>query len=110
MTGKVMGRKPNHRVSSEQSQNSDPKTISLPVTCPHCGASSMSEFPLPVVLIALTRWNNMALYAECHATSWSASPDELERLREYLGPDWLSKHGVVPAPMPFFKREPEMLP
>ena len=44
----------------------------------------MSEFPVQVVLIALTRWNNIALYASCHDAKWSARPAEVQQIRDYL--------------------------
>jgi hypothetical protein len=35
-------------------------------------------------MVALTQWNQMALYANCHPPSWSASPLELQAIRAYL--------------------------
>jgi len=52
----------------------------------------MSEFPVQVVLIALTRWNNIALYASCHDAKWSARPAEVQQIRDYLGTEWLDAH------------------
>jgi hypothetical protein len=66
--------------------------ISLPVVCPRCGAVSMSEYPIQVVLMALTRWNNMALYCNCHESPWSASPADMQRIRDYLGAEWCAVH------------------
>jgi hypothetical protein len=66
--------------------------ISLPVLCPRCGQSSQTKFPVPVVVIALTRWNNMALYCECHDSNWTATQEEIQTLRAYLGQEWLDAH------------------
>ena len=66
--------------------------ILLPVTCPICGLESMTAFPVQVVAIALSRWNNMALYASCHEGSWSASPSEIAKIRDFLGSEWVKAH------------------
>jgi hypothetical protein len=72
------------------SKLSDEHVVALPVNCPRCGESSWSEFP-----IALTQWNNMALYCHCHESNWSASPAEILGIRVYLGKDWLDSHQQI---------------
>ena len=67
----------------------DPPTILMPVQCPKCGGKSLSAFPILVVQIALTRWNNIALYANCHEESWDASEEEVVALRAFVGEEWL---------------------
>lgn len=67
----------------------DQPTLFLPVKCPKCGEKSLSAFPARVVQIALTRWNHIALYADCHGTSWDASDEEMEALRAFVGQAWL---------------------
>jgi hypothetical protein len=60
-------------------------TVLLPVKCPQCTTGSMAEFPIIVVVTALTRWNHMALYGTCDHPPWDASAQDLEAMREYLG-------------------------
>ena len=67
-------------------------SILLPVKCPKCGSESLSEFPVIVVMMALTRWNHMALHASCHEGSWDASVAEIRQIRQYLGNDWIQTH------------------
>lgn len=87
----------------------DNPTVVLPVTCPKCGKNSMSEFPIAVVAMAMARWNNMALYANCHEGGWDAQDSELERIRSYLGVEWLRQHCQWREPhqalVEFLKRE-----
>ncbi len=40
-------------------------------------------------MIGLTKWHNMAFYADCHAAPWSASPLELQETRAFLGETWM---------------------
>jgi len=68
----------------------DVATVAIPVRCPQCDRESLYNFPEIVVLTALTRWNNMQLYAPCHDISWSATPSELQRIRQYLGDNWIN--------------------
>ena len=67
----------------------DQPTIFLPVKCPQCGEKSLSAFPILVVHVALTRWNHIGLYADCHEQSWDASDEEVQALRAFVGEDWL---------------------
>ena len=67
--------------------------VAIPVRCPKCGASRLSEFPVVVVAIALVKWNNMCLYAPCHDGGWDAGEKELEAIRQHLGRDWIREHG-----------------
>jgi hypothetical protein len=71
----------------------DMSMVTIPVRCPKCGASGLSEFPVMVVAIALIKWNNMCLYAPCHEGGWDASARELEAIRHHLGPEWIREHG-----------------
>jgi hypothetical protein len=63
--------------------------VKIPVRCPHCDVEQLCEFPEPVVVMALTRWNNMNLYVPCHDGYWSASRPELQAIRKYLGERWI---------------------
>jgi hypothetical protein len=67
--------------------------VGIPVRCPKCGLTGISEFPVVVVAIGLVKWNNMCLYAPCHEGGWDASENELEAIRHYLGREWLREHG-----------------
>jgi len=85
--------------------------VALPVRCPQCDAQGLSEFPVAVVVIALTKWNNMCLYSPCHDGSWDAGEKELEAIRQYLGRDWLREHakcfaGPHSASVAFLERGP----
>jgi hypothetical protein len=84
--------------SIDQPQITAETPIPLPVTCPICGTESVTAFPALVVLTALTRWNNMALYASCHEGSWNASPAEIERIRAFLGEPWIDAHRYLVTP------------
>lgn len=73
-------------------------TVAIPVRCPKCGASGISEFPVLVVAVALVKWNNMCLHAPCHEGGWDASDKELEAIRRHLGRDWICEHGEAAIP------------
>jgi hypothetical protein len=63
----------------------DESTIAIPVTCRQCGKTSMMHIPRLVIVTALTKWNCMALYTDCHPGSWDASAAEIEKIREFVG-------------------------
>jgi hypothetical protein len=63
--------------------------VKIPVRCPQCDLEQLCEYPEPVVVMALTRWNNMNLYVPCHEGHWSASRQELHAIRQYLGEAWI---------------------
>jgi len=67
--------------------------VAIPVRCPQCGAVGLSEFPVMVVAVALVKWNNMCLYAPCHAGGWDASQEEIDAIRRHLGHEWIREHG-----------------
>ena len=72
--------------------------VKIPVQCPQCGTEQLCDYPEPVVLVALTRWNNMNLHAPCHDVYWSASRSELRAIREYLSEDWIeARLSALPA-------------
>jgi hypothetical protein len=61
-------------------------TIQFPVTCPECGREALNTRPVAIVANAiLSRSDRLELYAPCHARRWTASREELEQIREYLG-------------------------
>jgi hypothetical protein len=64
-------------------------TVRIPVQCRDCGRDQLAEYPIPVVAIALTRWNNLLLHSCCGRDSWDASAEELQRIRAHLGAAWL---------------------
>lgn len=70
------------------------KTVRLALICPTCGNEQVVEYPVAVVAIALTRWNNMNLHSSCHPISWSASPCELKKIRDHMGENWIEEHRV----------------
>ena len=69
--------------------------VQIPVRCPRCQLEQLGDYPEPVVLVALTRWNNMNLYAPCHDIYWSASASELRAIREYLGESWIASRSMA---------------
>lgn len=79
-------------------QSAEETPILLPVTCPVCGTESLTEYPVLVVMTALTRWHNMALYASCHEGSWDASSAEMARIRAFLGDPWIEAHRHIMPP------------
>jgi hypothetical protein len=81
-----------HLGSIEQPPSAEETPTLLPVTCPICGVESMTAYPAIVVMTALTRWHNMALYASCHPGTWDASQAEMARIRDFLGEPWIEAH------------------
>lgn len=81
--------KPGPARTFEPGDTAEIPVVKVPVRCPHCQVEQLYEFPEPVVILALTRWNNMNLYVPCHDGHWSATRGELESIREYLGEAWL---------------------
>ncbi len=59
-------------------------SIRVPVTCPECGAESLSEFIVAGVVDSLFTESPVELYSTCHRVHWAASPSEREQIREYL--------------------------
>jgi hypothetical protein len=64
-------------------------TIRFPVICPKCGNELLTEMPVAVVAVGLIRGTSIQLFADCHGVAWSASPREIEQIREYLGASWV---------------------
>jgi hypothetical protein len=80
----------------------DEPLMRFPVTCPECGAEALGEFPVAEVAVALmTKRKDLRLYAPCHGHRWSASPEELHQIREYLGAPWL-EGPAGPRAEPFY--------
>ena len=85
-------------------------TISVPVTCRKCGTESLIDFPILVVVVALTQWNQLALYTHCHDGQWDATPRELDAIRRHLGEAWIEEHrellGALPSAGPRTPSDP----
>jgi hypothetical protein len=64
-------------------------TVKFPVVCPECGYESLAELPVATVAEALLNRGPIMLNTRCHDASWSATPIEIEQIREYLGAPWL---------------------
>jgi len=60
------------------------ESVSIPITCPECGALELMEYPAIVVAVATIRWNNMRLTSPCHDVGWDASPMEMRTIRGFL--------------------------
>lgn len=67
-------------------------SVGIPVKCPLCRAEASVEFPVIVIITALTVWNNLRLYVNCHDVSWDASSTELDAIRCHLGTEWMLRH------------------
>ena len=66
------------------------ETIQFPVTCPECRKEALIARPLKTVTAALiTQTISLPLYAPCDARRWTATEEELQQIREYLGA-WLT--------------------
>jgi hypothetical protein len=76
----------------EDDSNSEEAPTLVPVRCPICGQESVAIFPAIVVVVALTRWNNLGLHSSCHLASWNASKLELKNIRAHLGESWIDAH------------------
>ena len=72
-----------------ESHDADIPLVKIPVRCPQCDVEQLCDFPEQVVVMALTRWNNMNLYVPCHDGYWSATRQELQSIRQYLGERWI---------------------
>ncbi len=70
----------------------DMAMVHMNVRCTHCGNEALRTYPALVVFVALTRWKQMALHCECRSDSYSASPLQLDSIREQVGPDWIAEH------------------
>ncbi len=64
-------------------------SVKIPVRCPHCDTEQLCDYPEPVVVMALTRWNNMNLHVPCHDVYWCANQSELQAIRRHLGEAWI---------------------
>jgi hypothetical protein len=82
------------RRSCESSNPIGIPVVKIPVRCHHCDAAQLCEFPEPVVVMALTRWNNMNLYVPCHDGYWSASKGVLDAIRQHLGESWIAARAL----------------
>jgi hypothetical protein len=60
-------------------------TVGFPVVCPRCGVESFAEVSIAVAAEALIRHEGTQLKAACHNLYWTASPTEMQQLREYMG-------------------------
>jgi hypothetical protein len=59
--------------------------IRLPVNCPVCARSLLTELPVSVIAEALIVGSSIRLHAGCHDVSWDATELEVEQIREHLG-------------------------
>jgi hypothetical protein len=66
--------------------------IRFPVACPTCRTEVLAALPWADVADALLQNTPVGLYAICHDIFWTASPTEIEQLREYMGAVWVAEH------------------
>ncbi len=74
--------------------------VKIPIRCPHCDTEHLCDYPEPVVVMALTRWNNMNLHVPCHDVYWCASQGELRAIRQHLGEAWIKSRTPICMPNP----------
>jgi hypothetical protein len=58
--------------------------LRLPVVCPRCGVENLAEVSVLLAADALMRNEGIQLRAACHNLYWTASPIEMQQLREYM--------------------------
>jgi hypothetical protein len=58
--------------------------VKFPVVCPRCGVESLTEVSVDLAAEALMRNEGIQLRAACHNLYWTASPTEMQQLREYM--------------------------
>ena len=58
--------------------------VRFPVVCPRCGVESLAEVSIDLAAEALMRNEGTQLKATCHNLYWTASPTEMQQLREYM--------------------------
>ena len=59
-------------------------TVRFPVVCPRCGVESLAEVSVDLAAEALMRNEGIQLKSACHNLYWTASPTEMQQLREYM--------------------------
>jgi hypothetical protein len=58
--------------------------VRFPVVCPRCGVESLAEVSVDLAAEALMRNEGVQLKAACHNLYWTASPTEMQQLREHM--------------------------
>jgi hypothetical protein len=58
--------------------------VRFPVLCPRCGTESFAEVSVAFAAEALMRNEGVQLKTVCHNLYWTASPIEMDQLREYM--------------------------
>ncbi len=58
--------------------------VRFPVICPRCGTENLAELSVVIAAEALMRNEGIQFKAHCHNLYWTASPREMEQLREYM--------------------------
>jgi hypothetical protein len=71
--------------------------VLVPVTCPQCGAESVTRLGVSWVADALIAGKSLRLTAKCHSADWDATESEIEQIREYLMAACIDLHGAPAA-------------
>jgi hypothetical protein len=58
--------------------------VRFPVVCPRCGVEGLAEVSVDLGAEALMRNEGIQLKSACHNLFWTASPTEMQQLREYM--------------------------
>ncbi len=64
-------------------------TVRVPVTCPVCDSTVITQFNAAEMLGALLNSTPVRLYAACHDMSWYANDWEVQKIREFFYQAWL---------------------
>ena len=58
--------------------------VRFPVVCPRCSTESLAEVSVDLAAETFMRNEGIQLRAACHNLYWTASPIEMDQLREYM--------------------------
>jgi hypothetical protein len=72
--------------------------VRFPVLCPRCGVESFAEVSVDLAAEALMRNEGVQLKAVCHNLYWTASPIEMQQLRDYLSAGFVDEQQRTSSP------------
>jgi hypothetical protein len=72
--------------------------IRFPVLCPRCGVENLTEVSVDLATEALMRHEGIQLKSACHNLFWTASPTEMQQLREYMSAGYFDEQRTPSSP------------
>src|SRR5258707_7844836 len=72
--------------------------VRFPVLCPRCGVESLAEVSVDLAAEALMRNEGIQLKSACHNLYWTASPAEMQQLREYMSAGFFDEQRTSSSP------------